>query len=126
LRILVAEDERINQLYMTHLLNGAGHEVVVASNGAEVLDRLREQACDLVLMDVQMPEVDGLEATQRIRNGEAGPAAAAVPIVALTAYATTDEQDTYSLAGVNRAVTKPLDEKRLLALVEELAGPSDA
>ncbi|MFW5717415.1 MAG: response regulator [Spirochaetota bacterium] len=125
MRILVAEDERINQLYMKHLLAGAGHEVVLASTGAEAIEMLREQPCDIVLMDVQMPEMDGIEASRRVRAGEAGEAVARVPIVALTAFATSDEPHEYAAAGVNRSVTKPLEERRLFALLEELAGETE-
>ena len=124
-RILVAEDERINQLYLSHLLTTAGHEVALAGDGFRVLELLREQAYDLILMDVRMPGMDGIEATRRIRAGEAGAERARVPIVALTAYARADDQAQYREAGVTRVATKPLDQGMLMQLVEETGTAGD-
>jgi CheY-like chemotaxis protein len=119
-RILIAEDERINQLYMSHLLSSAGHEVVLAGDGADALARLAERPCDVVLMDLQMPKVDGIEAARRIRAGEAGDDVADVPIVALTAYNSDQDRRAQSDAGFDDFVDKPLDERRLLNLIAEL------
>jgi len=116
--ILVAEDERINQLYMTHLLGEAGHEVTLANDGSEAIGRLRERRADLVFMDVQMPVLGGVEAVQRIRAGEAGADRADVPIVALTAYTAADDHERYREAGFQDVATKPLDDSVLLSLVE--------
>ena len=120
MRVLVAEDEKINQIYMSHLLRGAGHEVVLASNGREALARLHEEACDIVLMDVRMPVLDGLEACRQIREGAVGEGRREVPVVALTAYATQTDDPAYRDAGVTASVTKPTDERKLLSLIEEL------
>ena len=120
MRILVAEDERINQLYMSHLLTGAGHEAVVAADGREAIDKLAEQPCDVVLMDLQMPGVDGVEATRRIRAGEAGDGRSKVPIIALTAYASEADQRLQAEAGIDRSVTKPVDEQKLFDLLDEV------
>lgn len=125
MRVLIAEDEKINQIYMSHLLRNAGHEVVVASNGREALARLEEQGFDVVLMDVQMPELDGLEACRRIREGRAGEGTRDVPVIALTAYATPNDNPAHRDAGVTASVTKPTDERKLLALIHELAGSED-
>lgn len=120
MRILVAEDERINQLYMSHLLTGAGYETVVAGDGREAMDELAAQTFDAVLMDLQMPGVDGMEATRRIRAGEAGEDRAHVPIIALTAYASNDDRRLQAAAGIDHSVTKPINEHDLLALLEEV------
>ncbi len=104
---------------MSHLLTAAGHEVGLAGDGRRVLELLREQSYDLVLMDMQMPEMDGMEATRRIRAGEAGTDAARMPLVALTAYATAEDHAQYRDAGVNRVATKPLSQEMLLRLIEE-------
>lgn len=119
MRILVAEDERINQLYMSHLLTGAGHEPVIAGDGREAIDKLTAQPCDIVIMDLQMPGIDGVEATRRIRAGEAGEDLADIPIIALTAYASNDDQRKQAAVGIDRSLTKPVNEQELLALLEE-------
>ncbi len=121
MRILVAEDERINQIYMRHLLGGAGHEVTLANDGSEAIERLRAEVIDLVFMDVQMPVLGGVEAARRIRAGEAGADRADVPIVALTAYTSPADHDRYRDAGFQDVATKPLDDAALLALVEAYA-----
>lgn len=117
-RILIAEDERINQLYMSHLITAAGHEVALAGDGRRALELLREQSYDLVLMDVQMPEMDGIETTRRIRAHEAGSEGARVPIVALTAYSTAEDHARYRAAGVTEVARKPLNQEMLLRLIE--------
>ena len=119
MRILVAEDERINQLYMSHLLTGAGHEPVIAGDGREAIDKLTAQPCDIVIMDLQMPGIDGVEATRRIRAGEAGEDLTDIPIIALTAYASNDDQRKQAAVGIDRSLTKPVNEQELLALLEE-------
>lgn len=122
MRILVAEDERINQLYMTHLLGAAGHEVTLARDGSEAIERLGDEPVDLVFMDVQMPVLGGVEAVRRIRAGEAGNDCAGVPIVALTAYTSAGDRDRYREAGFQDVATKPLDDTVLLSLVEHYSG----
>lgn len=119
-RILIAEDERINQLYMSLVLSAAGHEIAVAGDGLVVLGCLTEQPYDLIFMDIHMPGVDGLEAARRIRAGEAGEDRAHVPIVAVTAYATDDDEALYAGAGINRVAMKPLSEDGLLRIIDEI------
>ncbi|THB67797.1 MAG: PAS domain S-box protein, partial [Desulfovibrio sp.] len=92
LRILFVEDNRISQIFLSDLLTGAGHNVLSAANGQEALDLLRGEKFDVVLMDIQMPVMDGVEATKRIRAGEVGEAASKTPIVALTAYAMAEDK----------------------------------
>ena len=120
-RILLAEDERITQLYLTHLLTAAGHSVTVAGDGAAAMDLLRDHPFDLIFMDVQMPVVGGIEASRRIRAGEVGPDRTATPIVVLTAYTDDPGDARYDGADIQRVLTKPLDGRALLAVVEEFA-----
>ena len=109
LRVLIAEDDRINRLAVRHMLTRAGHRVHEAGNGAEAISFLAENRADCVLMDIQMPEVDGVEATRRIRSGEAGKAASAIPIVALTAHAMKGDREQFLAAGMTYYISKPVD-----------------
>lgn len=107
LRILLAEDEPSNQLYMERMLGKAGHEVVMAGNGLEAVELCRGQAFDCVLMDIQMPVMGGIEATALIREDEALNARPHVPIIALTAYAMTGDREKFLSAGLDDYVSKP-------------------
>ncbi|WP_162914559.1 PAS-domain containing protein [Desertibaculum subflavum] len=113
LRVLVAEDNEINQVLVRKLLERAGHVVALAGNGAEAVAAARESRFDLILMDVQMPVVDGLEATRQIRD--LGGSAARVPIIALTANALVGDRERYLAAGMDDHVPKPIDAARLFA-----------
>jgi len=124
LKVLVAEDNPVNQRVATLALNRHGHEVVIATDGGEALARLEEQTFDVVLMDVQMPDMDGFEATRRIREREK-PGGRRVPVIACTAHAMTGDRERCLAAGMDGYVSKPLDVKRLLAVVAScLEGPS--
>ena len=107
LRILLAEDNPINQRFAFCLLEKRGHEVVVANNGKEVLMALAQQPFDLVLMDVQMPEMDGLEATAAIRAQEQDQGGH-VPIIAMTAHAMEGDRERCLQAGMDSYLTKPV------------------
>ncbi|MHC1699778.1 MAG: PAS domain S-box protein [Humidesulfovibrio sp.] len=115
LRVLLADDNEIGRILLTRILEDAGHEAVSAGNGLEVLDRLGREHFDLVLMDVQMPEMDGPSATRKIRQGQAGAHNAGIPIVALTAYAQPEDRERFLAAGMDDYVPKPVDERELLA-----------
>jgi len=119
-RILLAEDNEINALLATTILEEAGFSVEAVVNGAEAVDAARRGAFDLVLMDVQMPVMDGLQATREIRALQG--AAASVPIVALTANAMRSDQDTCLAAGMNDFVSKPLDPDDFLNTVHRFVG----
>lgn len=111
LRILVAEDVPLNAEMLQATLEQLGHTVRVAANGQEALDAVSVSALDVVLMDVQMPVMDGLEATRAIRRLP-GPAAM-VPIIALTAYASREDLKQCLDAGMNDFLTKPLEREKL-------------
>jgi two-component system sensor histidine kinase/response regulator len=107
LRILVAEDNRVNQLVALRLLTRDGHECVLAENGAEALRVIESQQIDVVLMDVHMPVMDGHAATREIRRREEG-TGRHVPIIAVTASATTDVVEACQASGMNHYLSKPL------------------
>jgi two-component system sensor histidine kinase/response regulator len=117
LRILLAEDNRVNQLLAVRLLERRGYEVAVAGNGQEALEALNKQAFDLVLMDVQMPEMDGLQATAAIRKGEMK-SGKHIPIVAMTAHAMAGDKEHCLEAGMDDYITKPIRLEQLLDVLE--------
>jgi len=119
LRALLAEDNRINQQVEVGLLNELGHSVEVADNGREALEKLANGTFDLVFMDVQMPELDGLEATRRIRMGERG-SDAHIPIIGLTANAMMGDREKCLEAGMDDYVAKPVRKANLLAAIERV------
>jgi two-component system, sensor histidine kinase and response regulator len=117
-KILLVEDVAVNQMLAVRILEKAGHRVVVAENGREGLEALAGQSFDVVLMDVQMPEMDGFEAamTIRARERENG---AHVPIVAMTAYAMTGDRERCLTAGMDGYISKPIRARELLDAVEK-------
>jgi signal transduction histidine kinase/ligand-binding sensor domain-containing protein/CheY-like chemotaxis protein len=116
-RILVAEDNLLNQKLMLRLLEGRGHKVVVAGNGAEVLSTLDRESVDIVLMDLQMPEMDGFEATKAIREKEKK-TGDHLPIVAITACALKGDRERCLEAGMDGYMAKPFQRHELFAAVE--------
>ena len=118
-RLLIAEDDPANQFAMTAMLSKAGFEPTVAATGRELVLRLAAEDFDVVLMDINMPEEDGLEATRRIRAGQAGQGKASVPIIAMTAYAMAGDREKCLEAGMDGYVSKPVD---LAVLLEEIEG----
>ncbi len=115
-RILVAEDNETNQKIVTRLLEKAGHKVEVVSNGRLAVERASGGAYDIVLMDVQMPDMDGLRAAAKIRTLPG--AAAQVPILAMTANAMTGDRERCLDAGMNGYLSKPFNPEEMLAMVE--------
>jgi signal transduction histidine kinase/CheY-like chemotaxis protein len=118
LHILLAEDNLVNQRLAVRLLEKRGHRVVVAANGREALQALAKETFDLVFMDVQMPEMDGLEATAAIRKGETN-GAVRQSIVALTAHAMSGDREKCLAAGMDGYLTKPIRPKELDELLEQ-------
>ncbi|SNB69796.1 Signal transduction histidine kinase [Arboricoccus pini] len=119
LSILVVDDNPVNRRLASILLERAGHRVAIAEDGAGALAAVERTTFDAILMDVQMPGMDGLEASRLIRRLES-PLARSVPIVALTANATSDSGRQCREAGMDDYVTKPIDGARLVAILERL------
>jgi CheY-like chemotaxis protein len=109
LRILLAEDNLVNQRVAMTILGKMGHRITLATNGLEALEQWRQSDFDLILMDVQMPEMTGLQATMQIRREEA--IGTHVPIVAMTASAMSEDRDRCLAAGMDDFVSKPVSSK---------------
>ncbi|WP_243439780.1 ATP-binding protein [Fundidesulfovibrio soli] len=119
LRILLAEDDAVNSLAGRKLLEKCGHQVRTAADGAQAVELLRREEFDLVLMDVQMPVMDGLEATRAIRTDRSLGDKASVPVVAMTAYAMSGDKERCLAAGMDGYISKPVDKEGLLAAIRE-------
>jgi CheY-like chemotaxis protein len=119
LHLLLAEDNVVNQRLAVRLLEKRGHTVVAVGNGQEALAALRQQRFDLVLMDVQMPEMDGLEATAAIREHEKQ-SGSHLPIIAMTAHAMQGDRERCLAAGMDDYVVKPMQATDLYAAIERL------
>lgn len=121
LHILIAEDNLLNAQVIVAFLNRLGHTSKVASNGLEALDVLAQEDFDAVLMDIEMPEMDGLDATKAIRKGEKAVRNPEIPVVALTAHALRDyEEKSYSV-GMNNYLTKPVDINQLSVVLQQVS-----
>jgi CheY-like chemotaxis protein len=119
LHVLIAEDNVVNQRLTTRLLEKQGHRVTVVDNGLAALAIVAQQPFDLVLMDVQMPEMDGLETTAAIRAQEYG-TGRHLPIIALTSHAMQGDQERCFAAGVDAYVSKPMKVDELYAAIDRL------
>jgi two-component system, cell cycle response regulator DivK len=115
-KILVVEDTEDNRQILRDLLGMAGYEMVEAHDGAEGVAKAAEHKPDLILMDIQMPVMDGYEATRRIK---ADPALKSIPIIAVTSYALSGDDDRAYEAGCVAYVTKPFSPRQLLAKIRE-------
>jgi two-component system cell cycle response regulator DivK len=113
-RILVVEDQEDNRQILRDLLGNAGYELTEAENGEEAIAAVAKRRPDLILMDIQLPVMDGYEATRRIRTN---PDLKSVPIIAVTSYALTGDEDKARAAGCNGYVSKPYSPRDLLAKV---------
>jgi len=114
LEILLVEDEEVSRFLARVMLTRMGHSVTCAENGRQALEFLCHTTCDLVLMDIQMPELDGISATKAIRDPESGATNPDVPIVALTVFAMQGDRERFLQAGMDEYITKPVDKERLL------------
>ena len=119
LKILLAEDNPVNQKVVSRMLEKRGHRVSVADTGARALEALSSDRFDLILMDVEMPEMGGLEATAEIRKREAA-SGRHIPIVAMTAHALVGDRERFLGAGMDGYVPKPIDARDLLDAIESL------
>jgi two-component system, sensor histidine kinase and response regulator len=121
LRVLIADDSTANQLIVERLLRSRGHQTVIAENGRDAVQAASRQSFDIVLMDVQMPEMDGLEATRRIRRAGRQPS---IPIVAFTGYHGGAEREKCFSAGMTAYLAKPVDRRTLIEMLEGLCDPT--
>jgi two-component system sensor histidine kinase/response regulator len=133
-RILLAEDNEINQQVAREILQGAGLRVTLANNGQEAVDAVQKEHYDAVLMDVQMPVMDGYTATRKIREWETevgkegsalSPTSSGLPIIAMTAHAMAGDEEKSLAAGMNGHVTKPIDPDQLFATLQKWIQPAD-
>jgi CheY-like chemotaxis protein/anti-sigma regulatory factor (Ser/Thr protein kinase) len=125
-RVLAAEDNSVNQLVLKTLLHQIGVEPVVVDNGAEALDAWRAERWDVILMDMQMPVMDGLTATRSIREAEAAEGRSRTPIVALTANAMAHQIAECRAAGMDGHIAKPIEAARLFAALEAALAEAEA
>ena len=123
LNILLAEDNKVNQKLAVHLLKAAGHSVKTASDGLEAIELYEKENIDLILMDIQMPKLDGTEATKQIRAAEQN-TDHHVPIIALTAHAMKGDREKYIECGMDGYVTKPIDRAKLMKEIQRLSPKS--
>ena len=127
-RILLAEDNLVNRALATALLENRGYSLVHAANGREAVEAVARERFDVILLDVQMPEMDGFEATRRIRATEHGTERHA-PIIAMTAHAMAGDRERCLAAGMDDYISKPLEKTALLRLIHQFAsrrGSADA
>jgi len=118
--VLVVEDNIVNQTFLSTMLKRRRYDVTVASDGPSALDILGQESFDLVLMDIQLPGMDGTEVTARIRGGEAlNPE---VPIIALTAHAMKGDSETFLAAGMDGYLPKPVDMQALVRIIQDFGG----
>jgi CheY-like chemotaxis protein len=125
LRVLVAEDNEINQLVIRTLLQQVGVEPLIVANGRLALDAWATASWDVILMDVQMPEMDGPTTARLIRERESQTGRARTPIVALTANAMTHQVAEYVAAGMDDHVAKPIEASRLFEAIKQAMGQAD-
>ncbi|CAK9041868.1 Hybrid signal transduction histidine kinase J [Durusdinium trenchii] len=123
-RVLLAEDNQINAVLATTILKRAGHHVELAKNGREAVEAVQGQAYDVILMDMHMPDVDGVEAAREIRGLES--AAATTPIVALTANAMASDRQKCIAAGMDDFLSKPFEPEDLTGMIDKWAGSKSA
>jgi two-component system, sensor histidine kinase and response regulator len=125
LRVLVAEDNPVNQELVLHLLERRGHSAIVAENGKQAIAALEKHKFDLVVMDVQMPEMGGIEATEEIRKKEKSDGGH-IPIFAMTAHAMPGDRERCLAAGMDGYIPKPIDPKLFTQIIETGASPTSA
>ncbi|MCP4633847.1 MAG: PAS domain S-box protein [candidate division Zixibacteria bacterium] len=120
LRILIAEDNPVNSKLVENILTKRGHYIVLAEDGREAIERLNEEEFDIVLMDVQMPNMDGFQATAKIREMELK-TKEHIPIIAMTAHALAGDREMCIDADMDSYISKPIDPKQLFSMIEALS-----
>ena len=120
-RVLVVDDQEDNRRILRDLFTASGFEVIEAKTGEEGVSLAEERAPDLILMDIQLPGIDGYEATRRIK---AKPALSATPLIVVTSYALSGDDAKAFAAGADAYVSKPFSPRALLAKVREFLGPA--
>ncbi len=124
LNILLVEDNLLNQRIVTFSLKRFNHEVVIANNGVEAIEQFREKKFDVILMDIMMPVMDGLEATVKIRELESlNNVEKRTPIIALTANTMDNDRDKCLSYGMDEFMSKPFDIEKLNSIFEDLKIP---
>ncbi len=122
LTILLAEDNLINQMFATEILEQDGHTVIPVGNGREALEMLAKQSVDVVLMDIQMPEMDGLAATRSIREGKVPGLRTDLPIIAMTAHALKGDKERFLDSGMNGYLSKPVGSEEIQEALAAVLG----
>ena len=120
LKILLAEDDQLNRKAIMHFLTHEGHNVKYATNGHEVLSLLKNDIFDLILLDIKMPLMDGIEVTKKIRSTSHGKNDRNIPIIAFTAYAMKSDIDKFIKAGMNDYITKPFDKNKFKIIISQI------
>ncbi|MCF8233761.1 MAG: PAS domain S-box protein [Bacteroidales bacterium] len=120
LKLLIAEDNDLNQRLIVRLLGNRGHSCILVENGKEAVQKLREEQFDAVFMDIQMPVMDGVEATEKIRKDETGDFDPQIPIVAVTAYAFEEDRYKFIEVGMDDFIPKPINNNKLDSVLDML------
>jgi CheY-like chemotaxis protein len=118
INILIAEDNRTNQLVLSKMLGNLDAKLRFAGNGLQVVDAFREEAPDIILMDISMPELDGVGATLKIREVEVEMQKERTPIIALTAHAMAGDREKFLSHGMDDYLTKPIRKKAMFTAIE--------
>ena len=119
LKILLVEDDAINQMYLKNFISSKGWEVDAAKNGLLAIEKFEKSQFDLILMDGQMPKMDGFEATKNIRTIEKENNLTQTPIIAITGYAIEGDKNKFIEAGMDDYITKPINEQKLINMIEK-------
>ena len=119
LHVLIAEDDEVNQIVLSKAIKNEGHLVSTANNGLEVLSVVKEKKIDLILMDIQMPEMDGIQATKNIREMEKE-TGKYIPIIAITAHALKGDKEKFLSSGMDRYIAKPVELEELFNVINDI------
>lgn len=120
LSILVVEDDRVNQIAISRMLQKMGHTAICVSDGQKAIDSLKKNQFDCIFMDIQMPVMDGIEATKAIRNNPDLTELSSIPIIALTAHAMPEDRENFLNVGMNDYISKPVSFEQLVACLKRI------